>query len=66
MHAPEVAFKNLIGSVSVSGHIFVGCPIPCGVQITRMDHVSRNVEYLASRDATIMGSRNGHAPIFLW
>ncbi|KAI4389226.1 hypothetical protein MLD38_001474 [Melastoma candidum] len=43
--------------------------MPCGVQITRMQHInalSRNVEYLASRDATIMGSRNGHAPIFLW
>lgn len=43
--------------------------MPCGVQITRMEHInvlSRNVEYLASRDATIMGSRNGHAPIFLW
>ncbi|KAJ6287700.1 hypothetical protein OIU78_000007, partial [Salix suchowensis] len=38
-------------------------------KITRMEHInalSRNVEYLASRDATIMGSRNGHAPIFLW
>ncbi|KAI3997531.1 hypothetical protein MKX01_008138 [Papaver californicum] len=46
-----------------------GCPIPCGVQITRLDHInakSRNVEYIASRDATITGSRNGHAPIFLW
>lgn len=43
--------------------------MPCGVQITRMEHIntlSSNVEYLASRDATIMGSRNGHAPIFLW
>jgi len=43
--------------------------MPCGVQITRLDYVnalSRDVEYLASRDATIMGSRNGHAPIFLW
>ncbi|KAF8030810.1 hypothetical protein BT93_D0105 [Corymbia citriodora subsp. variegata] len=67
--APKVSFKKPIGSVSVSGHKFVGCPMPCGVQITRMDHInalSRNVEYLASRDATIMGSRNGHAPIFLW
>lgn len=55
--------------MSVSGHKFVGCPMPCGVQITRLEHVnvlSRNVEYLASRDSTIMGSRNGHAPIFLW
>ncbi|KAF9682737.1 hypothetical protein SADUNF_Sadunf05G0139700 [Salix dunnii] len=68
-HAPKVTFKKPIGSVSVSGHKFVGCPMPCGVQITRMEHInalSRNVEYLASRDATIMGSRNGHAPIFLW
>jgi len=64
-----VTFKKPIGSVSVSGHKFIGCPMPCGVQVTRMKHInslSRNVEYLASRDATIMGSRNGHAPIFLW
>lgn len=67
--APKVSFKKPIGSVSVSGHKFVGCPMPCGVQITRLKHInvlSNNVEYLASRDATIMGSRNGHAPIFLW
>ncbi|KAL0360375.1 UNVERIFIED_CONTAM: Serine decarboxylase [Sesamum radiatum] len=67
--APKVSFKKPIGSVSVSGHKFVGCPMPCGVQLTRLQHInalSRNVEYLASRDATIMGSRNGHAPIFLW
>ncbi|KAG2314627.1 hypothetical protein Bca4012_065405 [Brassica carinata] len=67
--APKVTFNKPIGSVSVSGHKFVGCPMPCGVQITRMKHIkflSNNVEYLASRDATIMGSRNGHAPLFLW
>ncbi|XP_038886253.1 serine decarboxylase isoform X1 [Benincasa hispida] len=67
--APKVSFKKPIGSVSVSGHKFVGCPMPCGVQLTRLEHInalSSNVEYLASRDATIMGSRNGHAPIFLW
>lgn len=69
LQAPKVSFKKPIGSVSVSGHKFVGCPMPCGVQLTRMKHInvlSSNVEYLASRDATIMGSRNGHAPIFLW
>ncbi|MCL7032064.1 hypothetical protein MKW94_021933 [Papaver nudicaule] len=67
--APKISFKKPIGSVSVSGHKFIGCPTPCGVQITRLDHItamSRNVEYIASRDATITGSRNGHAPIFLW
>ncbi|KAL1220673.1 Serine decarboxylase [Cardamine amara subsp. amara] len=68
-HAPKVTFNKPIGSVSVSGHKFVGCPMPCGVQITRMEHIkvlSNNIEYQASRDATIMGNRNGHAPLFLW
>lgn len=43
--------------------------MPCGVQMVRLKHInvlSKNVEYIASRDATITGSRNGHAPIFLW
>lgn len=67
--APMVSFKKPIGSVSVSGHKFVGAPVPCGVVMTRMKlirSVSSEVEYLNSRDATIMGSRNGHAPIYLW
>ena len=67
--APMVTFKKPIGSVSVSGHKFVGAPVPCGVVITRFKYVmalSSDVEYLNSRDATIMGSRNGHAPIYLW
>ena len=37
--------------------------------MTRLKHVmalSSDVEYLNSRDATIMGSRNGHAAIYLW
>lgn len=47
----------------------MGCPIPCGVIINRLEHInalSRDVEYIASRDATITGSRCGHAPIFIW
>lgn len=67
--APMVTFRKPIGSVSVSGHKFLGAPVPCGVVITRFRHVlalSSDVEYLNSRDATIMGSRNGHAPIYLW
>jgi histidine decarboxylase len=64
-----ITFRKPIGSVSVSGHKFVGVPMPCGVVMTRMRHVmklSSDIEYLNSRDATIMGSRNGHAPIFMW
>mmetsp|Transcript_35339 Transcript_35339/g.100036 ORF Transcript_35339/g.100036 Transcript_35339/m.100036 type:complete len:517 (+) Transcript_35339:217-1767(+) len=67
--APMVSFKKPIGSISVSGHKFIGSPVPCGVVMTRQSHImalSSNVEYLNSRDATIMGSRNGHAPIYLW
>lgn len=44
-------------------------PPPSGVVITRFRYVlalSSDVEYLNSRDATIMGSRNGHAPLYLW
>eukprot|EP01018_Ginkgo_biloba_P038667 Gb_21992 [translate_table: standard] len=67
--APKVSFKKPMESVSVYGHKFIGFPIPCGVQITRIEHIntlSRNVEYHASQDATIMGSHNRHAPIFFW
>ena len=69
VQAPKISFKKPIGSIAISGHKFLGCPIPCGVTMTRLeyiDNLSNNVEYIASRDATITGSRNGHAPIFLW
>lgn len=64
-----ITFRKPIGSVSVSGHKFIGSPTPCGVIITRLDYLKKlaqNVEYINSRDATIMGSRNGHAPIMMW
>jgi histidine decarboxylase len=66
---PRVTFAKPIGSISVSGHKFVGAPMPCGVVMTRKRFVAplaSDIEYLNSRDATIMGSRNGHAPIYLW
>jgi histidine decarboxylase len=61
--------KPGVGSISVSGHKFLGCPVPCGIVITRkqyIDRLSQDISYIASRDATILGSRNGHAPIFMW
>ncbi|KAI3951988.1 hypothetical protein MKW92_017205 [Papaver armeniacum] len=67
--APKISFEKPIGSVCISGHKFLGCPMPCGVQITRLGHIraiSRNIDYIGHQDATLMGSRNGHAPIFLW
>ncbi|CAH9074492.1 unnamed protein product [Cuscuta europaea] len=67
---PKITFKKpMIGSITISGHKFLGCPMPCGIQITRkrlIYKLSRNVEYIASVDATISGSRNGLTPICLW
>ncbi|KAK4422369.1 Serine decarboxylase [Sesamum alatum] len=67
--APKLTFKKPIGSVSVSAHKLLGSSMPCGVHITRKRYIallSKSVEYLATVDATISGSRNGHAPIFIW
>ena len=65
-----LSFSNKpIGSISVSGHKFIGSPVPCGIIVTRMEHIkalARDVDYINSRDATIMGSRNGHTPLYLW
>jgi histidine decarboxylase len=56
-----------IGSLAISGHKFIGCPIPCGVVIARKSQVqSFDVEYIGSTDTTIMGSRNGLTPVLLW
>ena len=64
-----MSFNQPIDSISVSGHKFLGSPVPCGLVMTRLRHVhalSSNIEYLNSRDATIMGSRNGHAAVYMW
>ena len=34
--APLVSFDKPISSVSVSGHKFLGAPLPCGVVVTRL------------------------------
>lgn len=92
LKAPVISFKKNIDSISVSGHKFIGAPVPCGVVVTRKKHmdkvcsrllynsgnnvilsssssydkVTMDIEYLNSRDATIMGSRNGHAALYIW
>lgn len=68
-HAPEVSFRKPIDSIAVSGHKMLGCPMPCGVALTRKRHVKRveqRIDYLNSVDTTIMGSRNGHAALHMW
>lgn len=55
-------------SISISGHKFCGTPLVCGVVIARRgtDDSAPDVRYLASRDTTITGSRNGLAAAMLW
>ena len=68
-YAPQINFDKPIDSIAVSGHKMLGCPMPCGVAITRRKHVEKveqRIEYLNSVDTTIMGSRNGQAPLFMW
>ena len=65
----NINFNLLITSISVSGHKFLGIPMPCGIFICRknlMDKVKKPIEYLNSVDSTITGSRNGFTSLFMW
>lgn len=62
-------FADGIDSISISGHKFIGSPIPCGVVLCRKEHserVSRSISYVGTKDTTITGSRNGLTPLILW
>jgi histidine decarboxylase len=62
-------FSAPVDSIAISGHKMIGSPFPCGVVLARkanVDRIANRVEYLNTRDTTIAGSRNGHAPMFLW
>jgi histidine decarboxylase len=68
---PRVPFDFMDGadSISISGHKFIGSPIPSGVIITKRsnrDRIAKGISYIGSLDTTITGSRNGHCPLFLW
>jgi histidine decarboxylase len=65
---PPFDFQSGIHSVAISGHKFIGSPIPCGIVLTNkktMDH-SPFISYVEIIDNTISGSRNGITPLFLW
>ena len=67
--APKVDFSLPIGSLSISGHKFLGSPIPCGVVLVRRKYVQAirsAIEYIGSNDATISGSRDAFSVIVLW
>lgn len=68
-NASQVSFQKPIDSIAVSGHKMLGCPMPCGVTLSRKENVKKveqHIEYLNSVDTTIMGSRNGQAALYMW
>ena len=66
---PPFDFADGADSISISGHKFIGCPMPTGVVIARKHNVSRiarSIDYIGTLDTTISGSRNGFTPLILW
>ncbi len=67
--APQWDFATGIDSLAISGHKFIGSPIPCGIALAKkanVDRIARSIEYVGTLDTTVTGSRNGITPIFLW
>jgi histidine decarboxylase len=66
---PAYDFADGADSVAMSGHKFIGAPIPCGIVVARKRNVQRiahAIDYIGSLDTTISGSRNGITPVMLW
>ena len=66
---PQLSFEYPIDYISVSGHKMLGCPMPCGIIVTRKENIKnleKKIDYLNSLDTTIMGSRNGQTSLYLW
>jgi histidine decarboxylase len=65
---PGMDFADGADSVTISGHKFLGSPVPCGVVVTRNRHRDQApaVDYTASPNSTLGCSRSGHAPLILW
>lgn len=66
---PGFDFSFGADSIAISGHKFIGSPIPCGVVLVKKnykDRIGKVIPYIGTVDTTITGSRNGHAPLFLW
>lgn len=60
--------RSGIGSITVSGHKFLGVPVPCGVVLVRdsIRTTRTRIAYTGTEDTTISGSRCGLAAALLW
>jgi histidine decarboxylase len=67
--APKYDFNSGVDSIAISMHKFLGCPIMSGIVLSRkanVDNIKRKIEYINSHDTTILGSRNGQVPLYVW
>ena len=66
---PNFNFADGADSIAISGHKFIGSPIPCGVIIAKrnlVQRIARSIGYIGTLDTTITGSRNGFTPLLIW
>ena len=66
---PAFDFADGADSIAISGHKFIGSPIPCGIVLAKklaVDRIAQSISYIGTLDTTISGSRNGLTPLFLW
>ncbi|MGZ3757249.1 MAG: histidine decarboxylase [Mucilaginibacter sp.] len=66
---PGFDFTYGCDSLAISGHKFIGSPIPCGLVLVKKNYkerIGKVIPYIGTADTTISGSRNGHSPLFLW
>ncbi|MBU2019265.1 MAG: histidine decarboxylase [Bacteroidetes bacterium] len=66
---PKFDFQDGIDSISISGHKFIGSPIPCGIVLCKKEHsdrIAKSISYVKTKDTTITGSRNGLSPLIIW
>jgi histidine decarboxylase len=68
-HRPGFDFADGADSVVVSGHKFLGTPVPCAAVVVRASlrpDGSRRATYTGSPNSTISNSRSGLAAFALW
>ena len=66
---PAFDFADGADSIAISGHKFIGSPIPCGIVLALRSHVNRiasSIAYIGNLDTTVTGSRNGLTPVIMW
>jgi histidine decarboxylase len=66
---PGFDFTYGCDSLAISGHKFIGSPLPCGMVLVKKNYkerIGKMIPYIGTADTTIAGSRNGHSPVFLW